>query len=326
MQFRNRRNSTFLFSILQRSIFLYVLVGLILFFCIDYHSLKMMRLDYLRPDMDYLGRFHSAEVALDEQKLKDAILYYDELKKFPSPIFKAFASGNLGFCHFYLQDYSKAISLYKEAIKYHPVWYGFYYDMGMISLIGNDYKNAANFLEDSLAWLSRTDAYMERISSELKNNNGDFLAVFSVSRILQDTHRDGPEIYLHLGRCYFVEKNYQRMRDYSLEGIQRYPDNPRLYFNAGLAYLFLKDYQTARGYFDKAVRIERPVINGFYFRGLCQQNLGAENEAQEDMLKFFTLSKGQKVPADLFGNIGRLHFYSDEWFFRICEFMKFWRI
>lgn len=92
------------YSILSRSVFLYVLVGLVLFKSVNWQALELNRMHYL------YGIFLNGNL----ENYKDGVLYFErKVKQEPN---NASAYAGLGVCYYNLKDYDQAIAAYQRAI------------------------------------------------------------------------------------------------------------------------------------------------------------------------------------------------------------------
>ncbi len=150
--------------IFSRCLFLYGLIFLVLLFSVNLNTTKINHLNYLR-DESYFNDFLSGQEIFKKEKLLDTIRYYDYLVHLGAKSSCGYA--NLGFCYFYLGDYSQALQYYNEAIKLNPFLYSLPFDRAVIAVKLLDFKKAQNDFEISFAKLSATDAYYARLTQEI---------------------------------------------------------------------------------------------------------------------------------------------------------------
>jgi len=143
---------------LGKSSQLVVMGGMVLFLCVCFiRDFKEMRMTiktqtlnlYMPASYDYLVKLANVPVVMDKRKLKKYRRYYQKaVQSFPN---RAAAYGILGFCHYHLGEYEKAIQAYQKAIEINPHFFWFYYNLGVIHFKEARYDQAAEYFHKAIA-------------------------------------------------------------------------------------------------------------------------------------------------------------------------------
>jgi len=132
----------------NRLFILYVLVVLMFVLGINKKQAYLNRLNYLKNADSYLLEYYDGKEDFRRFGFLGAARYYQEITKhlarLPLPY------GNAAACYFLLGDWEKAAAFTRKAITVFPEFYAFYYDLGVIDFLQNDFKKAKENLEKSL--------------------------------------------------------------------------------------------------------------------------------------------------------------------------------
>ena len=92
--------------------------------------------------------------------------------------------------------------------------------------------------------------------------------------------------YYHMGRTYAAMGRMTEARDYMARAMALNPNyRPFAYVSLGIATAKREAYGEAAGYFEKALEADPGLCIAAYNLGLCQYNLGRQDEALETLLR-----------------------------------------
>ena len=300
--------STYVSPFFRRSLFLYLVVGIILILSVNPQTAYMNRLNQLKGiEFDLYG-FSNGEGDTDRERLLLGIRYYKELLKINNA--NAGVYGDLGFCYFYLGDYQTAIRLYKKAISLEPKLYTYHWDLAMIYFYLKEYSNVVPYLQNCITQIPATISYYMGLGRKIQEKGEEQISRL-IYFLLMRADKDEAEAYERLLFCYSRVKEYKIMQELAHKGLQLHPDNERILYYAGLANFLSQNYEDAITYFNKAIELDRKDMDAYYYRGLCFQNLNRPAQYFQDMQKVLALHNAipqaeQANKVDI-----RLHLNSD---------------
>lgn len=233
--------------IVQRCFVLYLCAGVILFLTIDSSVAQLNRLNHLKQFEHSVKSFEQGLTPFDVEEFRWTARYYKELLKFFSP--NDLIYGNLGFCYFYLKDYTKAMEAYLAAIDLEQYFYVYYFDVGLIFLQSGDIKNALAFFDTALKLLPKTTAYYETLAERLPDKHKNMMGLTGLLK-----KRAGE-------------------------------DEAITYYYLGLVNFRLGDYPSAARHLNKAIELNPADISAYYHRGLVMEKLGNTKQHQFDFQK-----------------------------------------
>jgi|SRR5579884_47261 len=171
----------------------------------------------------------------------------------PDPI-AAVTYNNRGFEHFKKKEYDKAITAYKEAIRFDPQFAVAYNNLGLAHAAQGEHEKA---IED----------YKKAIEIDAKYARA----------------------YANRGDSYFELKQYdQAIQDYD-EAIRLDPNYAIAYNNRGLARAAKGDYEGAIADYNKAIHFNPKLALAYYNRGIAYGKTGDAARAEADHKKAVSL-------------------------------------
>ena len=136
--------------IMNRGFVLYLVVGLILLFIIDYQIVAKRTLDYLGGDYtSYLIQYAKEEAPFDTETFKKAVRYYKNLLQLYPDAAVIYSAA--GFCYHALGSPAKAIAYYEKAVNLDEKLFGLYYNLGVLHFENGSYSAAANYFKKVLS-------------------------------------------------------------------------------------------------------------------------------------------------------------------------------
>lgn len=266
--------------ILQRCIFLYFAVFVLVIFLVNQDKIIAKSLDYENGAPSFVAEFaqHQSNT-FGSPRAEQALRYYRNLiRMFPdSPQ----AYGALAFCYYHYGDDRKAVRFYKRAIKLEPNVFGFYYNLGYLYVKLKMYDEAMVILKKAV-----------KISPASTLN-------YPYVVIPDDTGKGGDEHQqktFNLRNVYetcfklmifslWSKKDYATMLEMAKERLANGSmDQGDYFYYAGAASFYLKQYREAYNFLRQADQFnpQNQEIYDLLSQSLKQLNL---LEASEKILK-----------------------------------------
>lgn len=203
---------------------------------------------------------------------QDGIIYDEKAVVAPTENMTAMDNYNAGYKAFQVEDYQKAIKLYRKAILLDPKYVDTYDNCGL------SYRRLGNL--DSAA-------YFYKKSIEIKPSG-------------QIAHGNLAIVYSTKGEHENAIKEYKEISKYN-------PNDPEAPYGIAGIYLDLKQYNKALVSAQKAVELFQKyqpqyVGDAYYYVGLCYLNLNNKSKAKEFMER--AAREGTPVPGDIKTNLG----------------------
>ena len=201
----------------------------------------MNRMNFLMEGELAAKAFEQGAEGIDPTMLTMAVRYYRTLLQlFPE---EAVIYGNLGFCYFYLGDYSRAWEAYQHAVILEPQLSTLRWDMAMILFQRGEFKKAAVLWEEYLGQREGFKGYLEAYRKQLKrmNRKDAFSLIQQAERRFAE---DEIKTYIKLAESYFLLKEYDKAKNAELHGglreiktVSFLKGNVRLHLNTELFFL-----------------------------------------------------------------------------------------
>ena len=202
--FKNKTLKQIWIFISRRNIAFYFLLGIASYFLIGkVHFLNKINIYHLeRPREDMFKADIESVVGknLAVHNLKSGIVYFKAIMNLTEPLASTY--GNLGFCYYYLNDYSKAIVVYGEAIKRDPLRYIYWWDQGMIYFKLKDYKKAIFYIKKAVELIPDTSRYYIDTAKSFPILRWQAQILELIPFALERALNDMQIAYLVLAQCY----------------------------------------------------------------------------------------------------------------------------
>jgi len=268
---------------LNRGLFLYLILGCILYLSIDFHEAYLNRINVVK-DIEYdFEKFVKDGQPLSRHQLLWGIRYYKKLQTYAPD--NSLYIANEGFCYYYLDELDKAVSAYKRAIALEPRLYTYHWDLAMIYLAQNEIHLAIDSFLQALENIPITVQYYFTTVEKLSQiTTDDFSALLYVMN--QRAQEDEETALLKVIDIYFRSQDYQKVIELGARGLEVQPQNPKVHYVMGLAFLNLAMYERAVHFLNKAIEMNfTNVADAYYFRSVAQKALGNIRQSQLDALK-----------------------------------------
>jgi len=267
---------------------LYILIGLGLFFLIDHHQVYLNRMNVLK-DVEYkLKEALDHNESLNRDDLRWGLRYYQGLQRYArnNSIYYA----NLGFCYFYLGEYKQAIRFYQQAIALEQRFYMYHYDLGVIYFHLRKLDQARDTFLMALNYINDSVNYFVEMAEILQGTHGEELNFVAIA-MMKRAEEDERDLIIRLIDIYSRSREYDKVIMMAEQGLHTQVKNWQLYTKAGQAAYLLKHYQQARRFLSRAIELEPYALEAYYYRGLTLQELDRESEAAGDFLRLKSLKE-----------------------------------
>lgn len=111
----------------------------------------------------------------------------------------------------------------------------------------------------------------------------------SILLILNSCNQDSKET-TKKGKNLYDNKKYSEAIPVLNSAIEMNPNDTTAYLIRGLSYLSQNNFESAKLDFDKVIEMDVKAINSYYFRGSCNADIGAYNEAITDLSTYIKKS------------------------------------
>ena len=298
--------------LIGRSLFLYLVLALLLFGLVNRRAVHNNRMNFLKQSEIDVKAFALGAPAVDPAMLRMAVRYYRELLRFiPAD---GLIHGNLGFCYFYLKDYSRAWEEYQRALALEPQLWTLRWDEAMFLFQNGNVKEAARIWEDYLDNQDTVREYFKALKDQLRMKRKDVL--YLVERMEKRFAEDETETYIKLSEAYFFLKQYDKAKAIAEGGLKLFPGNRWLHYLAGLSDFSTQHFAMAAGHFAEAIAGNPSDINAYYYHGLCAHGLGDEERQGLDFLRVSELRAQGIEPLPMPKDSARLHLNTELFFLR----------
>ncbi len=159
-----------------------------------------------------------------------------------------------------------------------PYDYIDYYDLGFKCIIDEQYKEALNYLNASIALRNDYDeAYFQRSYAKMSLNDKpgsaiDLKKCISVNPKHYNAH-------LNLGIHFTDLKDYSNAILHATKAIEIEPKDADAYYNRGCTYLKSKRYQESKSDFNKAIELKKQHELSYLNRGIAKYYLNEKDAA-----------------------------------------------
>jgi len=171
--------NTKLFYLFGRSVFLYLMVGMILFITINHQKIVFKTLDYLQFVPVHLAEFAKNQNGhLSTLRANQSIRYYKNFVR----LFPQSATGYeaIGFCYYSLNRFDKAIYYFEKADKFQHNLFGLHYNLGIIYYLNNNYQKAVQYFtkavqstpQETLSYPIMINPFHQKVDNLTTSNNG----------------------------------------------------------------------------------------------------------------------------------------------------------
>lgn len=264
-------------TILTRTVFFYLVCGLLVWHMLDYHQFinnaVPQTMSRLTPPVDYFKEFVDRDGNYDRFKLMDCIYYHKKVAGY-FVYQKAEALGMLGFCYERSGERPQAIDAYQQAIASNPNYFWPYYDLGVIYYDQAQYARAADYLQQaveqdpvkSIILLTRSKVY-----TDVSGGQYDFIQGLKQGRV---------QAYALLMDSLTKTGSYGQLGRVAIYGLKEgLGEESLFYYYAGLAAFNQKSFVNAIGFLHAAIQADPYNADAYYYLGLCLRLAGKDDLA-----------------------------------------------
>jgi tetratricopeptide (TPR) repeat protein len=168
-----------------------------------------------------------------------------------------------------LKDTAKAIEQFKMALQYKPDMYDAYMQLGLL-----------------------TSAQKSQLATQYFDN-----AIRIDSTI--------PESYYAKAKYFQDINNFKEAKATYRKLITISPQNANAFFNMGFIYILEDSIPKAKKYFDYAIKVNPIYADAYYYRGLCEYELGEIEYAKSDLTQCLALDPDNEKAQSLLNTINK---------------------
>lgn len=272
----------FLAALLSSNLAIFLVLGALGHAVFNKKEMNFVFLNQSKEDVEEVFNFSLGKATFDRIKIRKVLIYHQMLSDYvPRP---ALVYANQGYCYFYLGEMDKAIDSYQKAIARLPGFYTFYFDLGMIYMVKQDYEKAWEYFNESMDMIAEErDQYLAllQVIKKQRSQLAQFYDDYDLMAARFD-HDKRRNLY-QLIEVTFRLNQFEEMKKIAYEGILIFPDDARFYYQAGRANLMLKNQEQALALFTEAInRQPGGYQEALYYRGLIYKEKGFVREALLD--------------------------------------------
>jgi len=288
----------------NRSGWLYLIIGVMLYALIDHNEVYLNRMNVLK-DVEYnLKESLDRNKAPQRDDLRWGLRYYQKLQRYARN--NSIYYGNLGFCHYYLGEYDNAVRSYKKAIALEPRFYMYHYDLGFVYFRQGQVDKAQNAFLTALNYIDDSVNYFVEMAEALQMTHGEELNFVAMS-LIKRAGQDERDIIIRLINIYSRTQEYEKVIAMAEHGLEARSKSWEFYEKAGWAAYMLKRYQQAIHYLTRAIDLEPRAMEAVYYRGLSLLAIGQEAEGTADLLRLKQMKAQGVTPPDVSPQYDDLH-------------------
>lgn len=125
-------------------------------------------------------------------------------------------------------------------------------------------------------------------------------------------------VCVNLGNIFFLEKNYQKAKEYYLNSLSHNTKNHKIYYNLAMVFLYEENLQKAKEYFEKAIDLNPKYLNAYINLGVTNKKLDLLEESIECFENALDINPNE---ADIYFNYANVLLKKEQYFIAL-EFFK----
>lgn len=294
--------------VFTRVFILYIFVGSAIYGLVDYNKLVVGYVNFLMQSEVDVKDFSLGKTPLNSNALKMAVRYYQQLLKFVPD--DGILRGNLGFCYYYLGNYSRALEEYRRAVEVGSPVEPLQWDVALILFQMGKVKDSAQIWERYLNNSNVVRNYFASLKVQLRLIKKEGAFVF-VDRMEERFKSDEKETYIKLSESYYLLKQYSAANDVAVAGLKRFPNDRWLHYVLGLSHFAQGHFLQAAEHFNQVIANNPQDMSAYYYHAVCMEKLGFSRARLNDLMHLAQLRSQGIVPLLFPKNDVKLHFNTE---------------
>lgn len=168
-----------------------------------------------------------------------------------------------------MKDTAKAIEQFKTVLQFKPDFYDAYMQLGLLSSAQKS-PLATQYFDNAI-----------RIDSTI------------------------PESYYAKAKYYQDQNKFKEAKATYRKLISISPQHANAFFNIGFIYILEDSIQKAKKYFDYAIKVNPIYADAYYYRGLCESELGEIEYAKSDLTQCLALDPDNEKAQSLLNTLNK---------------------
>jgi tetratricopeptide (TPR) repeat protein len=209
----------------------------------------------------------------------------------------------LAKAYFYKKDYDNSMAQVKHLMEMDRTNFEPYFIMGLIyKETGDTNKAIKSFLQSLQYRQNFYDAYMQLGLITSKRNTNEAPQYFDNAIRIDSTQADS---WYAKGKFYQDHKQYELAKANYRHLVHISPFNYNALFNVGFILILQDSLQKAESNFGLAIKVKPSFANAYYYRGLCENELGNKEEAKADLRQCLVLDPKNELAANLLNTMNK---------------------
>jgi tetratricopeptide (TPR) repeat protein len=230
----------------------------------------------------YVNLFNNGVSSIKQAKPDKAIEEFSlAIEIFPNRID---AYKNLAYTYTQMNDYTKAIEVYNNAILKDSTDLELKTFLGILYYLDKKYEKAVESLKiviekgDNKSKYYAEALYNIAYSYDLLGQSDMAIKTYESALAMNPGDKD---LMFNMGRLYFIQENYEKAIESFQNVLKSSPDDFETLLNIGNVYLRMTKFDQALQYFEKSIQIKPDNPTAWNNLGVCYVRMGKGDKAKE---------------------------------------------
>ena len=178
----------------------------------------------------------------------------------------------LGKIYMFKEDYSSAIEIYKEALKFSIENNEIMTILGLLYLKLGETNQAFQYLGNSLA-IDPTDSKSVLAVGSIMQDRFDYDAALLKYKAIASSNTNSAQLWNNIGMCFYGKKKYIASVTCLKRALYLDPFEWLISYNLGLVHLSIQQYASAFHFFSVAINLKPNFANSYMYLGISLNKL-----------------------------------------------------
>lgn len=245
--------------------------------------------------------FHEADVMLSDGYAEGAVQAF--IKVIQMQPENKDARLRLAKTYLYAGDNNSSLAEVKRLIEMDKTAFEPYFIAGMNYKELKDTATAIQHFQNALQFKPDFyEAYMQLGLLTSKRNSNEAPQYFDNALRLDS---NSVEAWYAKAKYYQDHKQYDKAKAIYKQLISKSPQNHDAFFNLGFIYILQDSLEKAQRHFDLVLRVQPNHSDAYYYRALCESELGNKTAAREDLTRCLALDPENELAQNLLNTLNK---------------------